>query len=45
MGETAKAEAWNPDKAVPTFSAPIEDPSADATEPRAVWANRVSPGG
>lgn len=41
MGEAAKAEAGNPDKIVPTFSAP----SADVPEPRAVWTNKLSPRG
>ena len=45
MGETANAEAGNPDKTVPTFSAPNADPTADAPEPRAVWAKTLSPGG
>jgi hypothetical protein len=41
MGEAAKVEAENPDKMVPTFSAP----SADVAEPRALCVNRMSPGG
>lgn len=39
MGEAAKVEAENPDKMVPTFSAP----SADVAEPRALCVNRMSP--
>lgn len=43
MGQTAKAEAGRLDKTVPAFSAPNADPSAEAPEPSAVWANKLSP--